>query len=117
MSELLIGLDPVEGSSAVVMRCSGEVDAHTCARLESAMKEILDGGLTRVIVDLTGVPYMASRGLGVLISARKLIEDSGGGLVLLNPNEAVTSAIEVLGFDSVFDIVATEKDAIDLIAR
>ncbi len=113
MSELTIDLDSIEGTSIVVMRCHGDIDAHTCAGLDNSMKGVLGGGVSRVIVDLTDVPYIASRGLGVLIAARKQIEDVDGALVLLKPNESVTGAIEVLGFDSVFDIASTEESAIE----
>jgi anti-sigma B factor antagonist len=117
MSELAIDLDSVEGTPIVVLRCHGDIDAHTCAKLDGAMKGVLEEGLSRVIVDLTDVPYMASRGLGVLIAARKQIEDTGGALALLKPNESVTAAIEVLGFDSVFSITSTEKDAVEAVQR
>jgi anti-sigma B factor antagonist len=117
MSELAIDLESIEGSSIMALRCHGDIDAHTCAKLDTAMKGVLDEGVKRVIVDLTDVAYVASRGLGVLIAARKQIEDSGGGLALLNPNDSVTAAIEVLGFDSVFNIVSNEKDAIEAVQR
>ena len=117
MSELAIDLESIEGASIVALRCHGDIDAHTCAKLDIAMKGILDEGVTRVIVDLTDVPYVASRGLGVLIAARKQIEDSDGGLALLNPNASVTAAIEVLGFDTVFNIVSTEKAAIEVVQQ
>ncbi|MHC4250071.1 MAG: STAS domain-containing protein [Planctomycetota bacterium] len=117
MSELAIDLDSVEGTSIVALRCHGDIDAHTCAKLDTTMKGILGEGVSRVIVDLTDVPYMASRGLGVLIAARKHIEDTGGALALLNPNESVTAAIEVLGFDTVFSIVSTEQAAIEAVRQ
>jgi anti-sigma B factor antagonist len=116
MAYLTVDLDSVEGTSIVVMRCHGDIDAHTCKELDSAMKGVLEGGVKRVVVDLSDVPYTASRGLGVLIAARKQIEDSGGALALLNPNASVEAAIEVLGFDSVFNIVATEAEAISAVS-
>ncbi len=117
MSELVIDLDLIEGTSIVVLRCHGDIDAHTCGKLDGAMKGVLEGGVSRVIVDLTDVPYTASRGLGVLISARKQIDDAGGALALLNPNESVTAAMEVLGFDSVFNIVSSESEAVDAVRQ
>jgi len=115
MSELAIDLDSIEGTPIVVLRCHGDIDAHTCAKLDAAMKGVLEGGVSRVIVDLADVPYAASRGLGVLIAARKQIEDAGGGLALLKPNESVMAAMEVLGFDSVFEIASTEKEAAEAV--
>ena len=115
MSELIIDIGSVEGTSIVVLRCHGDIDAHTCAKLDNALKVVLDGGVDRVIVDLTDVPYSASRGLGVLIAARKQLEDRAGALALLNPSDAVTAAIEVLGFDSVFNITSTLEEAVEAV--
>ena len=112
MSDLAIDLDSVEGTSIVILRCHGDIDAHTCSTLDKTLKTVLDDGVTKVIVDLADVPYTASRGLGVLIAARKQLEDSGGGLALLSPNSSVEAAIEVLGFDSVFNIATTEPEAV-----
>ena len=115
MSDLAIDLESIKGTPIVALRCHGDIDAHTCAKLDNAMKGVLDEGVSRIIVDLTDVPYMASRGLGVMIAARKQIEDAGGALALLNPNESVTAAIEVLGFDSVFEIASTEQAAVEAV--
>jgi len=116
MAEFTVEVDAVDGGSAVFLRCRGDIDAHTCDELEKAVDGTLDGGVTRVIVDLTHVGYTSSRGLGVLIRARTLTAAGGGRLVLVNPNDVVRAAIDVLGFNAVFDIAASDQEALALLS-
>ena len=113
MSELSIDIKdaPVEGGK--MMKCAGEIDAHTCAQMEKAFAEVLGSGVKYIIVDLSGVTYMASRGLGMFLNARKQLDTRQGNLILVAPNDVVESTIGVLGFDSIFTIVATEDEAVE----
>ncbi len=116
MGEFAVEVDMIKGTSIVVLRCHGDVDAHSCGRLDGTITGVLGhkvGGedVKHVIIDFSGVGFTASKGLGVLINARKLLDDRDGGLVLLRPNESVMSTLEVLGFDTMFDIASTEEEA------
>ena len=79
------------------------------------MAGALEGGAKHMIVDLTDVGYSSSRGLGILIGARKPMQDRGGALVLLNPNVSVKATLDVLGFDNLFTIAETEQEALEMV--
>ena len=112
MSELTIDVKDAPVAGAKYLTCAGEIDAHTCGQMDTAFTTALDEGTRYIIVDLSRVSYMASRGLGVFLNARKLLESRGGNLILVAPNDIVESTIGVLGFDSIFTIVATEAEAV-----
>lgn len=112
MAKLSVEAQAVEGTSIVMMRCRGDIDAHTCEQFDDAMSGVLAAGADRIVVELTDVGHTSSRGLGVFIRARRVTEDRGGALVLLNPTESVRAVIEVLGFDNVFAIVTSEREAL-----
>ena len=99
--------------SAKIVKCAGEIDAHTCGQMEKAFAEVLAAGVKYIIVDLSGVTYMASRGLGMFLNARKQLDERSGNLILVAPNGVVESTIGVLGFDSIFTIVASEDEAVE----
>ncbi|MHC4201782.1 MAG: STAS domain-containing protein [Planctomycetota bacterium] len=115
MSELVIESDAIEGVSLVALRCHGDIDAHTVGELDKAVAAALESGASHMIVDFTDVGYSSSRGLGILIGARKTIKDRGGALVLLNPNVSVKASLEVLGFDGLFTIAETEQQALEMV--
>src|SRR5262245_44347425 len=71
------------GSRAVgdrtILSVEGELDLYTAPTLrERVLMTAGDGG--RLIVDLTGVPFMDSSGLGVIVSCLKRLRESGGDL-------------------------------------
>ena len=115
MGHLIVESDAVEGVALVVLRCHGDIDAHTVGELDKAVAGALEGGFSHMIVDFTDVAYSSSRGLGILIGARKTIQDRGGALVLLNPNASVKATLDVLGFDSLFTIAETEQEALEMV--
>lgn len=115
MGDLTVDVDAALGGALVVLRCHGDIDAHTIGELDGAVEGALQQGASHMIVDFSDVGYSSSRGLGILIGARRAIQDRGGALVLLNPNDSVKATLDVLGFDDIFTIAATEQEARELV--
>ncbi|RMF32638.1 MAG: anti-sigma factor antagonist, partial [Chloroflexi bacterium] len=59
----------------------GRLDARTVSALESALESALSQG-PRLVVDLSGVPYISSGGLRALMTARRRARAQGGDLRL-----------------------------------
>lgn len=115
MSDLMIEKGRLLDTEAVALRCSGELDAHTLEQLEVELAGALADGASCIVVDMRGVSYCSSRGVGILVRARKETVDRDGGFVLLSPAPAVAATLEVLGFDDVFDIVQSEREAAEVL--
>jgi anti-sigma B factor antagonist len=75
------------------IRASGEIDAHTAPGLSSA----IDAAAPSVRLDLSGVEFVDSSGLRVLIDAHQRLADQGGGLTIVQPSPAVTRLFEISG--------------------
>jgi anti-sigma B factor antagonist len=75
---------------------SGEIDAHTAPTLAGWLAP-LQGAGTDVLIDLAGVDFIDSSGLGVLIDAHRRAVDAGRRLVLERPSPAVVRLIEISG--------------------
>ncbi len=115
VSDLTIERKKLLSTQACALRCGGELDAHTLEHLENELARTLADGVKHIVVDLREVSYCSSRGIGVLVRARKEAVDAGGGLVLMGPPPTVATALEVLGFDDVFDIVGSEREAVEVL--
>jgi anti-sigma B factor antagonist len=79
---------------------SGRLDAAQC---EKAL-QFLDGIATPRIVDLAGLDYVSSAGLGVLLKTQKRAMAGGQGLRLVNANKHIRDIFKYAGFDRIFDI-------------
>jgi anti-anti-sigma factor len=75
----------------------------------------LAGGKKGVVVDLSGVTFLASIGVRHLVSATKTLARKGGKLVLLNPIPSVKEVLETSGVTDIMPIAASESAAYELI--
>jgi anti-anti-sigma factor len=75
----------------------------------------LAGGKKGVVVDLSGVTFLASIGIRHLVSATKALARKGGKLVLVSPTDAVREVLVTSGVTDLMPIVATESAAYELI--
>ncbi len=100
---------------AVVLVVEGEVDTLTAPRLESDLGEALQAATTdagTVVADLTGVTFLSSSGLAVLIQAARRASATGVPLRLVAVTRAVTRPLAVTGADVLFDIHADVGSAL-----
>lgn len=91
-------------SDAVVLDVDGEVDTLTAPVLEASLAELLGTGGRRLVVDLTGVTFLASSGLATLIRAAQRAADLELRLHLVTDSRTVRRPLEITGVDQLFDL-------------
>jgi anti-sigma B factor antagonist len=95
-----------------VLAPSGRLDVAGAPALKDAVSEVVKGGQPRLIIDLEGVSFVDSTGLGSVIAALKLVRSSKGDLRLAAPNQQVRVVLELTTLDRVFPYYATVEDAL-----
>ena len=80
---------------------TGRLDAAQC---DKAL-QFLDGVPAPRIVDLDGLEYISSAGLGVLLKTQKRVMAAGKGLRLVHANKHIQDIFKYAGFDRIFEIV------------
>lgn len=83
---------------------TGEVDLVEAQRLQRAVLDLVDGGARELVVDLSGVSFMGSTGLGALVVGHNRLLEEGGSLTLRNPSKAVRRVLEITSLDQVLPI-------------
>ena len=91
---------------ATVIHVRGEIDVATCERLRDAIEPHL-GPQQMLILDLSGVEFMDSACLKVLVQARGTLTADGGSLFLRNPSLAAHRVLSVTGLE---DLLQTDAD-------
>lgn len=104
-------VEPRDVEGWTVLAATGEVDVATASILRGALQAASEFG-AGVIVDLTGVTFLDSTGLGVLIGGRKAIDASDGELRVVVADTIVRRVFEITGLDEVFSIHASVAEAI-----
>jgi anti-sigma B factor antagonist len=94
---------------------SGRIDIAGAQAIDMPMS-VVAGSKRAVVIDMSGVDFMASMGLRHLVVCAKSIFSKGGRVVLLAPQPAVEEVIRVSGIDQLIPIHAEEAAAVAAVA-
>jgi anti-sigma B factor antagonist len=88
------------------------MDANVSAGFRQSFEEYLAKGTETVVIEMEGVSFIDSTGMGALISLRKALP-AGGELVISGANETVTNLLRLTRLNKVFMIVDDVQSALD----
>jgi len=95
-----------------VVAATGRLDVAGAPMLKEAISEVVKNGPPRIVIDMEGVSFVDSTGLGSVISALKQIRGSQGELRLAAPNQQARVVLELTTLDRVFPYYATVEEAL-----
>ena len=101
--------DLTDGVTKVVL--SGRIDIAGASEIDLPMS-VVGGSRRAVVLDLSGVEFMASLGLRSIVLSGKAIMSKGGKVVMLSPQPAVEDVITTSGIDELIPIYQDEVAAI-----
>ena len=99
----------------IVRPLEKRIDASTAAEFKQKMGEWIDSGNRRIVLNLSEVDFIDSSGLGAIISGFKKIGNDGN-LVICTVKESVMSLFRLTRMNRVFDIYASETEALDALS-
>jgi anti-sigma B factor antagonist len=97
----------VRADGATVIYVQGEIDMITAGRLRDAIEPHM-GPEQTIVLDLSGVEFMDSSCIAVLVQARGMLTTDGGSLILRNPSPAAHRLLMITGIEFIL-----AKDADD----
>lgn len=101
----------VEGSHTVVV-VSGEIDVYTAPKLREQLIDLVTAGSYHLVVDMEGVDFLDSTGLGVLVGGLKRVRAHDGSLRLVCTQERILKIFRITGLTKVFPIHASVEEAV-----
>ncbi len=99
-----LGLDVAERNGFSVLSVRGEVDVYTAPKFRERLIELVSEGKHRIVVDLEGVDFLDSTGLGVLVGGLKRLRSHNGDLLLVCTQSRILKVFEITGLTKVFSI-------------
>ena len=97
----------------VVVYPRGFINAHTVRQFEQELNTALESGRVKIVINGSGLAYIASAGLGVIMGLIEETRSRGGDIRLSDLNETVQNIFEVLGFNHLCKMFDSEKDAVE----
>jgi anti-sigma B factor antagonist len=98
---------------ATIVSPVGRLDMVAASQLRALVSETVEGGSTRLVIDLGGTQFLDSSGLGALIAALKTTRQAGGDLRIARPPEQVLMVLELTQMNTVLRPYPTVQAALD----
>lgn len=92
------------GRESTVVSVFGEVDILTTPRLRDELIDLIAAGQHHLILDLEGVTFLDSTGLGVLVGALKRVRHVQGSMRLVCTSERLLKIFRITGLHEIFAI-------------
>jgi anti-anti-sigma factor len=87
----------VQRSNPPTIVLTGRLDSDTAPQLDEILNRVLaEGGLSRLVFDLSQLEYLSSAGIRCFIRARKAVEPGGGKVAILNPQPGVRKVLDIV---------------------
>lgn len=87
-----------------LIQLTGKLDIHGVNSIDVQFVRLCTGDGVRVLVDLSGLSYISSIGLPMLINSAKSLASRGGRMVLLGPRDNVAEVLELTGIPQIIPI-------------
>ena len=107
--ELSVDSRPAGGRTVVTV--GGDIDVYTAPELRDRLVELVEAGHYHLVVDLEGVDFLDSTGLGVLVGALKRVRAHEGSLLLVCTQERLLKIFRITGLAKVFPIYDSVETA------
>lgn len=112
MSEL--NMKERQSGDVTVLDMDGKITiGEGSVALRSAIRRLLEEGKKKVLLNLAGVGYIDSSGIGELVSSYTAINKDGGELKLLNLTQKLQDLLTITKLLTVFDVYDSEADALN----
>lgn len=103
MEEIAMTITKTAENGTLRIALEGRLDTNTAPQLEAELKTSLSG-ITELELDFSGLEYISSAGLQVLLAAQKTMSRQGK-MTIRNVNETIMEVFEITGFVEILTIV------------
>ena len=100
----------------VCITVKGRIEASLDKEFEKAIKEIIAGGPSRLLIDLSALDYLPSSVLRVILNAIKAIDQNSGRVVLCCLNGYVKEIFEVNHFEDTITITDSVESGMEALS-
>lgn len=103
---------------ALLIRVSGELDHHMAAKVkEEADSALCSSNAINIIFDFTGLEFMDSSGIGVIMGRYKKVRTLGGRIIVFGVNASVLRIMEMSGIDKIIKLTPSLEKALRLLDK
>jgi anti-sigma B factor antagonist len=95
--------EKIEGDVAILSLSGNMMGGPETSTVHEKVKSLIADGLKKIVIDLKGVKWMNSSGLGILMACMTSLKDANGNLKLASITEKVESLLIITQLMRIFD--------------
>lgn len=104
----MVSIDFIKDERVVVVKINEEIDHHICEKIKGKIDLAIEFRKARVLIfDFSGVNFMDSSGIGLIMGRYRIISKNGGSAYVVNLKPAVRKIFQMSG---IFKILTEDKD-------
>jgi anti-sigma B factor antagonist len=93
-----------EGQSLTFLHLTGILNSDTADEFENKLGQFILDGQVQLVVNMSGVPYVSSRGWGILISTVQAFRKRGGDIRIMGMSPNVNKLFHQTGLSAIFEV-------------
>ncbi len=94
---LELNIDSSRSGDICVVKLTGDLDDYNAQKALTFFNQELEKGIKRFVIELDGIKFMDSIGLGVIVKTTKTVQNMGGKLILVCNKHQIIQLIETSG--------------------
>jgi anti-sigma B factor antagonist len=95
-----------------VISVGGELDLETAPQLQDQISTLMEQGVQRFVIDLSGVTFCDSTGLSVFVRTKNTSDETGGDIRLASPQPGVRRILQISGLYDALGTYDTVEQAL-----
>ena len=101
-------------SDTLILRLLGDlIGEDNGAKVIETVTDALQQNVLTCIVDISGLRYINSSGIGVLITILTKFRNKGGEVYLMKPSESVQKLLVITKLNAIFQVIQSEKEVVN----
>jgi anti-anti-sigma factor len=110
--EGLIDIKEEIKNDILILKIQGRLDAVSSPTAERKIFDYINNGQHKLLLEFSGIDYLSSAGMRMLLSTTKKLKTLGGKLVVCSVTPNVMDVLKMSGFDHVLELARTEEDGL-----
>jgi len=91
-------------NDVLIIAADGGLDRHTSKEFAERILELIEGGITKIIIDCAKLTYISSWGLGVLLRLHKRAKNAGGEVKIANVHSRIVEILNLTHLNKIFGV-------------
>ena len=110
--EGLVEIKEEKKGDVLILHLHGRLDAVSSPTAERKIFDYINNGQHQLLLDFSGIDYLSSAGMRMLLSTTKKLKALSGKLVVSSVTQNVLDVLKMSGFDHVLELAPSEEEAL-----